>query len=678
MPPAPVIRTFGSRVAVSSVFDYDGVIDQVRSCPEVYGGSTDPRCTVELFIDGRSAGNAIVGERTPSGNTTYRWSGVLGPGSWMISLTRAVLSNVSVGHHRITAIATDVIGNRSIPSEPFLVITDGVDHPGAPQINTPLNGSRTNNISPTIAGLGKAPDTVVEVYVDGHPIGRTPTIPSSNRNEFLWSFTPSIPLVEGTHIITARTIEGLHDGMLRLSMSTPPLHLTIDTTAPTTRITSPSDNTRINSNTPTITGITSEFPSTVQLMIDGNFYGPMHTSSDGSWSFTIPPTPRLQDGVHDIFAKATDAIGNIGDPSPSINVITDVTPPRIVNTIPADSETGILTTDPISGTEIIVIFNEEMSSLPSGTFTVKNNRSGALVMGTTYLNTNRRTVTFNPFDTLEFSTTYIATITNGVKDLAGNHMTSDYQWSFTTEEAAPTIIDTTPPQIISTGPTDLARDVSITSSITAKFSEKMNNYTINADTFMVKDNQNNDVAGTVSLSDNDEVAIFHPNSDLALSTTYIATITNGVKDLAGNHMEADHKWSFTTEEKQFAITTSKLDSCIKNLEELVDWKQKQILTSEEFDKLKSALIQTLSDKSPVLNPAQLLPSSNTSEKTGIVVTDLNTKMPSPVESTLSATYPKSLENRTSTLTEELDKDSSLNPSVPATENEENKKKKKER
>jgi hypothetical protein len=197
---------------------------------------------------------------------------------------------------------------------------------------------------------------------------------------------------------------------------------------------------------------------------------------------------------------------------------------------------------------------------------------------------------------LEFSTTYIATITNGVKDLAGNHMARDYQWSFTTEEAAPTIIDTTPPQIISTEPTDLARDVSITASITAKFSEEMNSFTINAGTFIVKDIQNNDVVGTVSLGDNGKIAIFHPNSDLVSSTSYIATITNGVKDLAGNHMEADHKWSFTTKEKEFAIAASKFDSCIKNLEKLVDWKQKQVLTSDEFDKLKSLLILSLSDK----------------------------------------------------------------------------------
>jgi hypothetical protein len=226
MPSAPIIRTFGSRVAVNSVFEYDGIIDQVGSCPEVYGGSTDPGCTVELFIDGRSAGNAIVGERTQGGTFTYRWSGVLGPGSWVINLTGIVLSNLSVGHHAITAIATDAHGNRSVPSEPFLVITDGVDHPGAPQISTPLNGTRTNNTTPSMAGLGKI-DSIVEIYVDGNSIGRTPVVPSGNRDEALWSFTPSSSLGEGTHIITARTIEGLHDGRLRLSMSTLRLHLTM-------------------------------------------------------------------------------------------------------------------------------------------------------------------------------------------------------------------------------------------------------------------------------------------------------------------------------------------------------------------------------------------------------------------------------------------------------------------
>jgi hypothetical protein len=42
-------------------------------------------------------------------------------------------------------------------------------------------------------------------------------------------------------------------------------------------------------------------------------------------------------------------------------------------------------------------------------------------------------------------------------------------------------------------------------------------------------------------------ATFLPSSSLARSTTYTGTVTNLVKDLAGNRMSLDSAWTFTTE-----------------------------------------------------------------------------------------------------------------------------------
>jgi len=52
------------------------------------------------------------------------------------------------------------------------------------------------------------------------------------------------------------------------------------------------------------------------------------------------------------------------------------------------------------------------------------------------------------------------------------------------------------------------------------------------------------VSGTVSYAG--LTATFDPASNLASNTTYTATITTGVKDLAGNAMRKDFVWSFTT------------------------------------------------------------------------------------------------------------------------------------
>jgi hypothetical protein len=50
----------------------------------------------------------------------------------------------------------------------------------------------------------------------------------------------------------------------------------------------------------------------------------------------------------------------------------------------------------------------------------------------------------------------------------------------------------------------------------------------------------------VSYNDNGTVATFNPDSNLAISTEYTATITTVASDLAGNPLAADKEWTFTS------------------------------------------------------------------------------------------------------------------------------------
>src|SRR4030067_3211322 len=52
------------------------------------------------------------------------------------------------------------------------------------------------------------------------------------------------------------------------------------------------------------------------------------------------------------------------------------------------------------------------------------------------------------------------------------------------------------------------------------------------------------VSGLVSYAG--LTATFNPASDLASNATYTATITTGAKDLAGNALQSNFVWSFTT------------------------------------------------------------------------------------------------------------------------------------
>jgi hypothetical protein len=66
--------------------------------------------------------------------------------------------------------------------------------------------------------------------------------------------------------------------------------------------------------------------------------------------------------------------------------------------------------------------------------------------------------------------------------------------------------------------------------------------TINSCTFTL----NNGATGTVSYNSGTRTASLTPSSNLASNTVYTATITTGVKDLAGNPISATKIWNFTT------------------------------------------------------------------------------------------------------------------------------------
>jgi hypothetical protein len=150
------------------------------------------------------------------------------------------------------------------------------------------------------------------------------------------------------------------------------------------------------------------------------------------------------------------------------------------------------------------------------------------------------TATFNPSAPLANSTTYTATVTTGVTDLANNALSPGNKvWTFTTGAAA----DATPPTVTATSPLAGATRAATNTAVTATFGEAVKSVT--TATFTLKAGATS-VAGTVTLSPDAMTAVFAPAAPLAPSTTYTATVTTGVTDLANNALAADHAWSFTT------------------------------------------------------------------------------------------------------------------------------------
>ena len=212
--------------------------------------------------------------------------------------------------------------------------------------------------------------------------------------------------------------------------------------------------------------------------------------------------------------------------------IADTTAPTVTSTAPADLAPSIAI-----NTNITATFSEAMnpSTINSTTFTLKQGTTP--VTGTvTYVG---NTAIFHPNINLTGGLTYTATITTGAKDLAGNALAAPKTWSFITN----TTIDTIPPTVSSTLPANGAMGVPLNTSITANFNETIDPSTINFSTFTLqKQGTTTDILGAITGTS----ATFKPTYNLDPNAVYTATLSTGVKDLAGNALAAPYTWSFNT------------------------------------------------------------------------------------------------------------------------------------
>jgi WD40 repeat protein len=116
-----------------------------------------------------------------------------------------------------------------------------------------------------------------------------------------------------------------------------------------------------------------------------------------------------------------------------------------------------------------------------------------------------------------------------------------------TPSPAPTLEPISPPSASPTLPNNSATGISVGSSVAAKFNQAMDPATINSSSFELRDSTNTLVAGKIIYDAGTRIAKLEPNGNLALNTTYNATLKGGIiKNQAGNALAADYTWSFTT------------------------------------------------------------------------------------------------------------------------------------
>jgi LmbE family N-acetylglucosaminyl deacetylase len=217
----------------------------------------------------------------------------------------------------------------------------------------------------------------------------------------------------------------------------------------------------------------------------------------------------------------------------------DITPPSVSAVTPAGGAGNVSL-----GTSVSATFSEAIApaSVTNTSFVLRDEGGNAVSAS---VSASGSTATLQPGSNLQPSTTYTATLlsgANGIKDVAGNALASDFTWSFTT-----TTPDTTPPTVSTVTPASGAGNVSLGMSVSATFSEPISASSVTGTSFVLRDGNGSAVSASVSASGS--TATLQPSSNLQPSTTYTATLVSGsggIKDTSGNALASDHTWSFTT------------------------------------------------------------------------------------------------------------------------------------
>ena len=467
----------------------------------ITGTAADPGAgikRVELSIDGGAWNTA-----------TY--NGVTGTWSYLWTIPPQEKK------YTIQARATDNSNDTSTTA--VITVTYDVTAPIS-AIVLPAANALLNGTAYTITGTGLDPVSpagqrsglqAVQVSFDGGTVW----YPATTGDEWAtWSYNWILPLTESHLTIKSRAIDKA--GNIQAAPFAALVH--VYQVPPTSTITSPANGAFLNGASRTITGTSTDLGlgiDFVEISTDGGATWNLATGA-ATWSYTwnLPG-----DGAYTILAKATDLVGYVEAAPYTITVTVD-------NTLP---DTGILS-QPLL-----------YSNIASPSFTFSSNEPGTFqckLDGGTY------TACTSPF-TYSGLADGSHTFTVRAIDRAGNIDLSPSTYTWT--------VDTVAPSVSNPSPADGATRISVSSLVTVTFSEAMDPATITTSTFTLDYVPTTNeppilkrMTGTVSYDPATRVATLSA-VPLKYATTYTATVTTGVKDLAGNPLSSPLVWTFETD-----------------------------------------------------------------------------------------------------------------------------------
>ncbi len=200
----------------------------------------------------------------------------------------------------------------------------------------------------------------------------------------------------------------------------------------------------------------------------------------------------------------------------------DTYPPHVISHSPFGVEVDIWI-------DVTVTFSEDMDGQSvESAFSISPHVEGSFSWNGTTL--------FFSHNEFASNTVYTVTIGSNAKDDDGNSLSEPYQFSFTSK------IDPYSPFVVEVDPKGKA--VPVDSDITISFNEAMELNSLYR-AIVIEPS----IAGSTQM-EGDSIVVFTPNGLLVKGTTYNVTVTIEAEDLAGNRMQTNYSWEFTTESEE--------------------------------------------------------------------------------------------------------------------------------
>ncbi|HEY3312200.1 MAG TPA: Ig-like domain-containing protein [Anaerolineales bacterium] len=328
--------------------------------------------------------------------------------------------------------ALDAAENASAASAALPVTTLPDSTPPLVSLTSPAGGA---SLTGTINLAANATDNIgvarVEFLVNGTLVNSDSNTPYA----YAWD-SSSTP--DGLVTITARAVDTSNNAALSA-----PVNVTLDHTAPDTSITS-GPAAQANTNSASFVFAASEANVSFACSLDGAAFSACSSPA----GFT-----GLLDGAHTFRVFATDLAGNADATPAAWNWTSDTVLPTVITVSPANATKNI---SPL--TTVTARFSEAINpaTLTTATFTLRIKQNGSSPLAATLgYDATSNTATLTTSAALASSTTYLATVkggAGGVKDLAGNAMSVDNTWQFTTG-----VLDSTPPSVSVSAPSGGSR-----------------------------------------------------------------------------------------------------------------------------------------------------------------------------------------------------------------------------